>query len=111
MGVWGGADGLLSHLNESSIFKRNLIETSPPRQNLSSFSPDSDNEGDLPLLLSIIPKQCRACVTLSLQVQQVHVQYTRTKIDCYICLSVCAVFAGLNLSFSQRPRKRQKKSE
>lgn len=30
MGGLGGADGLLSHLDESSIFKMDLIETNPP---------------------------------------------------------------------------------
>lgn len=30
MGLWGGARGLWSHLDESSIFKMNLIESRSP---------------------------------------------------------------------------------
>lgn len=33
------------------------------------------------------------------------------KTDYYICLSVCAVFAGLNLSFSGRERGRERQRD
>lgn len=59
MGLWGGARGL--KMDKSSIFKMNLIENPsslrPPHWNLSSFSPDSGDEADLPRLPSIITEQ------------------------------------------------------
>lgn len=61
MELWGGACGLSSHLDKSSIFEINLIESHSLlchlHWNLSSFFHDSGDEADLPLLQSIIPEQ------------------------------------------------------
>lgn len=62
MGLWGGARGLSSHLDESSIFKMNLIESRSPLRprvwNLFKlFPPDSADEADLPHFPSVIPEQ------------------------------------------------------
>lgn len=82
MGFRDGARGLSSHLEKSSIFKMNLIETPspvcPPHWNLSSFSPDSGEEADLPHLPSIIPKQL-STPRSEPAAQKAHVLYSHTE--------------------------------
>lgn len=62
MGLWGGARGLSSHLDKSSVFlnefDRNPFSPPPPTvESFKLFPPDSVVEADLPRLPSIIPEQ------------------------------------------------------
>ena len=70
MGVWGGAHGLFSHLDNSSIFKRDLIETNPHFWISQAFPPALAMTGISPLCCQSIPKQ-GASVTLSRQVYSI----------------------------------------
>lgn len=108
MGLWGGARGLSSHLDKSSIFKMNLIETpSPLRPHIGIFPA-------FPLTLvmkqtSLAYRQsfpsCRVCFTID-RLHKKHLYSIPIQNDGYICLRMCAAFTGLNLSFSQRVRIR-----
>lgn len=116
MGLWGGAHGLSSHLDES-IFKMNLIESpSPP------LPPRLESFQAFPLTPAMKQTSLLYCqsfpgnaVWFSLgQLRgKPYVYHSHTKSDGYICLSVHAIFARLNLSFSQRVgiRDRAKMSE
>lgn len=115
-GARGGAGGLWSHLSESSIFKRSLIEKTPTRLPTTphpagiflTHHPPRLRDGDFPPII-----RRWAGVTRCLQqVRQVHVQYNRAgnkkKMDCSIYLSARTAFAGLNLSFFSETEKERR---
>lgn len=104
-GGGGGADGLLSHLDDSSIFKRDLIETNSPL-------PESFKH--FPLAPTMTGTSLSHCQSIPGSTRDslwgcrctVHLRATNT--EHHICFSVRAIFTGLNLSFSQRAKQRER---